>query len=529
MTGAAAVPGEGNLEGRAARRGEPVAEWASPALDAVLDRVPLTHAEVGSRFPLFAAPDSARWTTTARGSWTGGFWAGLLWLRAGRTGDARDREAAARCTGRLAAWADADTATRGLILWYGTALATGDWGGVNDGGAERDPRAEGDGASGADRHPGHVRASGADRAPVVEGDGASGADRHPGHVRASGADRHPGHVRASGADRHPGHVRASGADRAPVVEGDDASGAVRDSGVDRAPVVEGDDASGAVRDSGVDHAPVVEGERASGADRAPGHVRAPGVPRVPFVDRASYADAHALRARAARACLRDFEPRLGLVPWGAAFGGPRLLARADGVPGMVPLLATEDPEAAVSHLRTHLHLCVRGADGLRPAWQGDTTGRWQPYDDPPPDWTRGRAWLLLALADALLLTPSAGMGAQQAHETLEMLLPRSSDPLVPPARAAHPDGPLDTSAAAITAVALLKLALLRDGRAARYERRARDVLRRLVSAHLVDGRLLDGCYDPVRGTAVRHQLVWGDFFLALGLAALTGLVDLTAV
>ncbi|MCZ1005632.1 hypothetical protein O1L68_01230 [Streptomyces lydicus] len=27
------------------------------------------------------------------------------------------------------------------------------------------------------------------------------------------------------------------------------------------------------------------------------------------------------------------------MPWGDAFGGPRLLARADGVPGLVPLLA----------------------------------------------------------------------------------------------------------------------------------------------------------------------------------------------
>jgi unsaturated chondroitin disaccharide hydrolase len=41
--------------------------------------------------------------------------------------------------------------------------------------------------------------------------------------------------------------------------------------------------------------------------------------------------------------------------------------------------------------------------------------------------------------------------------------------------------------------------------------------------------LLDGCYDAHGGTAVRHELVWGDFFLALGLAALLGRADLRRV
>ncbi|MGW2015082.1 sugar ABC transporter permease [Streptomyces sp. NPDC001927] len=345
--------------------GEPE-HWASEALGAVLDRVAVSHAEVGARFPLFADPGTGRWTTTGRGSWTGGFWAGLLWLRARGTGDERDRAAAVECTARLAPWAEADTATRGLILWYGTALA------------DRDP----------------------------------------------------------------------------------------------------------------------------GAD--------------------------ALRARAARACLRDFDPELRLVPWGDALGGPRLLARADGVPGLVPLLATENATAADAHLRSHLDLCVHGPGGPRPAWQWDTATGWQPCEDPPPDWARGRAWLLLAVADALPAAQSSA-AAQPVHEALELLLPHPDEPLVPPAHAGLGDGPLDTSAAAITAVALAKLALLRDSRSAWYAERARDVLQRLVSAHLADGRLLDGCYDAGSGTAVRHQLVWGDFFLALGLAALTGLVDLTAV
>ncbi|MEU7581360.1 sugar ABC transporter permease [Streptomyces sp. NPDC041068] len=318
--------------------------WALPALERVLRRVDVTRREVGERFPLFAEPGSGRWTTTGRGSWTGGFWAGLLWLRARCTRDGGDREAALRVTERLSPWGEVDTATRGLILWYGTALAEG---------------------------------------PA----------------------------------------------------------------------------------------------------------------------------ATALRSRAARACRDAFDAGLGIVPWGAAFGGPRLVARVDGVPGMVPLLATVDPGAATSHLRRHLELCL-GEGSFRWAWECERPDRWTALDDPPPGWSRGPAWLLLALADAM-----HGLGVDGHTHAVRRLMPARA---VPPADGARPEGPLDTSAAAITAVALLKLG---------HRGRAVEILGELVRDHLSDdGRLLDGCYDLRSGTATRHELVWGDFFLAYGLAVLTGLL-----
>ncbi|MFE9633577.1 sugar ABC transporter permease [Streptomyces sp. NPDC006463] len=363
-------------------------DWAGRALAAVIERVAVTAAEVGTRFPLYAAPADGRWTTTGRGSWTGGFWAGLLWLRARYTGEAADRRAAAACTARLGPWADADTATRGLILWYGTAPA-------------------------------------------------------------------------------------------------------------------GDDA-----------------------------------------------EAAALRERAARACLSAYDPGLGLLPWGNALGGPRLLARVDGVPGTVPLLAGAGPHgaaAAAAHLHRHLELCL-GAGGtrrpwLRPAWRFDEGAGWQPCEDPPPGWSRGAAWLLLAVADALLLPDVARTGSARLDGAARQLLSRGgglAGPLVPPADASRPDGPLDTSAAAITAVALLKLARVPGPRSAAYSDRAEAILRRLARGHLTGpdpgpgsgrpaGMLLDGCYDAGKEPAVRHELVWGDFFLALGLAALVGVVDITRV
>ncbi|MFF4824021.1 sugar ABC transporter permease [Streptomyces sp. NPDC001312] len=315
--------------------------WAAPALASLLARVAVTRAEVGDRFPLYAEPDTGTWRTTARGTWTGGFWAGLLWLRARYTGDAADRAAARACTARLTDWTEADTATRGLIFWYGTALADDDLG---------------------------------------------------------------------------------------------------------------------------------------------------------------------LRDRAARACLDAFAPELGLVPWGSAFGGPRLMARVDGVPGMVPLLATADAEAAHSHLRRHVDLCL-GARPPRWSWRHDPGAGWTACADPPSGWSRGPAWLLLALAEATPLT-----GGDEFSDHVDTLLTKH---LVPPADSTHSGGPRDTSAAAITALALLGLG---------HRDRAVAMLEALVDSHLTaDGRLLHGCYDLATGTAVRHELIWGNFFLAYSLAALTGL------
>ncbi|WP_326613398.1 sugar ABC transporter permease [Streptomyces scopuliridis] len=360
-------------------------DWAGQAFAAVIDRVTVTEAEVGTRFPLYAEPGDGRWTTTARGSWTGGFWAGLLWLRARRTRSEGDRLAAARCTARLAPWVEADTATRGLIFWYGTAPACGT------------------------------------------------------------------------------------------------------------------------------------------------------------------AEAAALRARAARACLASYDPESGIVPWGAAFGGSRLLARADGVPGLVPLLAGaggEGPAVAAAHLNRHLDLFLDtegvGNDSRpRPAWQFDPATGWHPCDTPAPGWSRGEAWMLLAVADALLRWEVTDRRPERLTLAADQLLARTevlTGPIVPPDDASRPQGAVDTSAAAITAVALLKLARAWEPRAEVCSRRAVAILNHLVEAHLTGpgsgrpaGMLLDGCYDGAKGLAVRHELIWGDFFLALGLAALNDLVDITRV
>lgn len=91
------------------------------ALAALLRRVAYTRAQVGERFPLFADPHSGTWALTRRGCRAGGFWVGLLWLRAALGGSLADRAAATRWMHRLAEYPGGDAATRGMALWYGAA------------------------------------------------------------------------------------------------------------------------------------------------------------------------------------------------------------------------------------------------------------------------------------------------------------------------------------------------------------------------------------------------------------------------
>ncbi|HWO65132.1 MAG TPA: glucuronyl hydrolase [Umezawaea sp.] len=309
------------------------------ALEDVLDRVEKTLVEVGDRFPLHA--EGGTWRTTARGSWAAGCWVGLLWLRAKVIGTPRALRDAETWSARLECWADADTATQGLILWYGAAAGS-----------------------------------------------------------------------------------RLGLSTAPM----------------------------------------------------------------------------GLALRGARSLASRFDARAGVVPWGTAFGDtPAVRARIDGVPGTLPLLVWAGNHGiARSHTGHHLRLCS-GA----PGWSWDD-GTWRPEATPPIGWSRGDAWLLLAAADAV--TWLGDDFTEPAHAAA------NSWPAHVPF-AVGSDGPLDTSAAAIAAVALLKLE--------RYDEAAA-VLRRLVDDHLVDGGLRNGCYDSRTGVAVDHELVWGDFFLALALAIVGG-------
>jgi unsaturated chondroitin disaccharide hydrolase len=208
-----------------------------------------------------------------------------------------------------------------------------------------------------------------------------------------------------------------------------------------------------------------------------------------------------LARQAAKAMAARFDDDAGVVPWGTAFGSSGLQTRVDGVAGTVPLLAwAGEPEIAAAHLRTHLGLTSC------PAWERHEN-QWKPLGEPPTGWTRGDAWLLLAAADG-----TRWLGdefSEPAHTLARRWLDRHGTD-APPAVTTM-DGPVDTSAAAIAAVSLLKLGYTDEGGT---------ILHRLTVEHTVDGRLLSGCYDLPGGVATSHELIWGTYFHTLGLELL---------
>ncbi|WP_417701330.1 glucuronyl hydrolase [Pseudomonas sp.] len=91
------------------------------AIDALLLRLEVIEHLCGEDFPLYSPGLEDRWTVSRGGSWLGGFWAGLWWLRARVSGASADRHKAARISQRLTGKMAAPTINRSMIFWYGLA------------------------------------------------------------------------------------------------------------------------------------------------------------------------------------------------------------------------------------------------------------------------------------------------------------------------------------------------------------------------------------------------------------------------
>lgn len=231
--------------------------------------------------------------------------------------------------------------------------------------------------------------------------------------------------------------------------------------------------------------------------------------------------------RCSRSLLARFSAEDEVIPWGEALGGPGNLVRVDGAPGVAPLMCRapgttpESARAGVRHLLRHLHLCGK-TRGSRPVW-------WLKDGTPRPDgastryWSRGRAWLLTAFADALTV------GAMPADDPDLAGLLGERAPLIPVADAQEPGAGPDTGAAAIEAAALLRLARRVSGPElkCRVGERAHRIVRCLVERHLTErGRGLAGGSYEARGRFLTGlETVWGDFHLALAAAMIAGVVS----
>lgn len=264
-----------------------------------------------------------------------------------------------------------------------------------------------------------------------------------------------------------------------------------------------------------------------------------------------------LRAReiglvGARGLARSYQSTARLMPLGNAFGESpdvaRLETNIDGVPGGVPLLMWAHHRSgdrwlaaiARAHVARAVEFFMR-ADGsvCQSASVAPETGEvlrryTQKGLHEGSTWARGQAWAMLGFAQATRSVDEFAEAALGVSDWWVDHLPESGvapwdfdDPTI--------DRPLlDTSATAIAAVALLKLAALSPGRAQRYRAAALAMTQALLSRHLTPispgdprpwGMLLDGCYDRRTGRAPQHELVWGTYFLFEALLILTGRLD----
>lgn len=201
-------------------------------------------------------------------------------------------------------------------------------------------------------------------------------------------------------------------------------------------------------------------------------------------------------------------------------------------------------EVALTQLRWHLRTLVRDDGSLsQGAWVDTATGALRERANGPQalttesTWARSQAWGLLAAALGARWLPAArAEGLAGGRRIATSWLDRVPDGSVPRWDFDAPRGdPLDTSAAAIAAVALLRLAALEPHAetARSWRRAARSLLtalcRYVTPVHDNDprppGMLLNGCYHRPAHMAEANELIWGDFYLLEALCILSGSID----
>ncbi|MBI4587577.1 MAG: glycoside hydrolase family 88 protein [Candidatus Rokubacteria bacterium] len=253
----------------------------------------------------------------------------------------------------------------------------------------------------------------------------------------------------------------------------------------------------------------------------------------------------------ARGLASSYNPRTEALPLGSeaeeASDVGKGEANVDTVQGGALLLwafrETGDPalhEIAVRHARRHIEFCVR-ADGsiCQSASFDPETGRMlRRYthkgirDD--STWARAQAWGIIGYTHMFQwereprFLEVAGRAADWwlAHAPQDRVAFWDfDDPAIP-----HTNR--DTSATAIVAAALLKLAELAPSEAKRREYRhaAEETAEALVRDYLTPaGLLTHGCYNKKVGLATRHELIWGSYYLFESLHVLAGALNPTEI
>ncbi len=253
----------------------------------------------------------------------------------------------------------------------------------------------------------------------------------------------------------------------------------------------------------------------------------------------------------ARGLAASFNPRAGAFPLGAeaeeASDVGHGEANVDTVQGAALLVwaagEAGEPrwrEMAVSHARRHVEFCIRNDGSVCQSASFDpaTDRMLRRYTHKgitdQSTWARAQAWAVVGYALMHRWTGDREF-LDVATRTADWWLAH-----VPADRVAFwdfddpaiPDTERDTSATAIVAASLLKLAALvpDPGRRQAYRAAGEATARALAERYLDErGILSHGCYNRRIGLATRNELVWGSYYLFEALAALDGRIEPAAI
>ena len=99
-------------------------------IDLLIHRIEYIDSICNNGFPLYSPGKTSQWIISSGGSWIGGFWSALWWLRSRITGSEADQRKASDICQRLSSKLSIDSINRSFIFWYGASL--GDlWSGDN--------------------------------------------------------------------------------------------------------------------------------------------------------------------------------------------------------------------------------------------------------------------------------------------------------------------------------------------------------------------------------------------------------------
>ncbi|MEN3281403.1 MAG: unsaturated chondroitin disaccharide hydrolase [Solirubrobacteraceae bacterium] len=275
---------------------------------------------------------------------------------------------------------------------------------------------------------------------------------------------------------------------------------------------------------------------------------------------ASDQEAHAIALAGAAGLLGSYNEQAGIIPLGAEAEEAHSVGvnetNIDGVSASALLLWAADQtddrasrEAGRSHAVRHIELCLRDDGSVAQSATFDArSGRClrrythKGYTD-ESTWARAQAWGLLGFALAAGRLPDEPQLVSACERIADWWIDHIPDGLV--ARwdfdvPANQRAENDTSATAITAAAMLKLAALvgDPAKSKRYRSFAHATVDALTDGFLTAcaaadarpaGMLTEACYDHRIGLATNSELIWGDYFLLEALAVLSDKVSPDAI